>query len=123
MHISESKRCYNVIHLVHYFYVKMKMLADFQICISVPLGCFCIVLKVIHGKCDRMHQMERMVLYIFKILAISISNSFRRCWFLLWKSCKVVSQFKSSIFLQWLSIIFMHTLARHSINCSQKICY
>ena len=37
VHISESKRCYSVIPSVHYFYVKMKMLADFQICISVPL--------------------------------------------------------------------------------------
>ena len=35
MHISESKRCYNVIPSVYYFYVKTKMLADFQICISV----------------------------------------------------------------------------------------
>ena len=37
MHISSSKRCYNVIPWVHYFYVKMKMSADFKICISVPL--------------------------------------------------------------------------------------
>ena len=29
--------CYNVIISVHYFYVKTKMLAGFQICISVPL--------------------------------------------------------------------------------------
>ena len=37
VHISESKRCYNVvIHLVHYFYAKAEMLTDFQICISVP---------------------------------------------------------------------------------------
>ena len=38
MHISESKRCYNVLPLVHYFYVKTKILADFQIFISVPLS-------------------------------------------------------------------------------------
>ena len=37
VHISESKRCYNVIPSVHYFHVKTEMLADFQICISVPL--------------------------------------------------------------------------------------
>ena len=37
MHISESKRCYNVIPSVHYFYAKTKILADFQICVSVPL--------------------------------------------------------------------------------------
>ena len=37
-HISESKRCYNVIPSVHYFYVKTNMLADFQIWISVPLS-------------------------------------------------------------------------------------
>ena len=33
----KSKRCYNVIPSVHYFYVKANMLADFQIWISVPL--------------------------------------------------------------------------------------
>ena len=35
MHISESKKCY-VIPLVDYFYVKTRMLADFQI-ITVPI--------------------------------------------------------------------------------------
>ena len=37
MDISESKRCYNVIPSVHYFYIMTNTLADFQICISVPL--------------------------------------------------------------------------------------
>ena len=36
MHISETKRFYNVIPSIHYFYAKTKMLADFQICISIP---------------------------------------------------------------------------------------
>ena len=36
--ISENKRCYNVIPSVYYFYLQTKMLADFQICISVPLN-------------------------------------------------------------------------------------
>ena len=36
VHTSESKRCYNVIPSVHYFYVKKKMVTDFEICISVP---------------------------------------------------------------------------------------
>ena len=31
-----SKRCYTVIPSVHYFYAKTKMLANFQVCISVP---------------------------------------------------------------------------------------
>ena len=39
VYISESKRRYNVIPSVYYFYVKTKMLANFQICISVPLMC------------------------------------------------------------------------------------
>ena len=38
VHISESKRCYNVIPSVHYFYVKTKILTDFQICTTVPLN-------------------------------------------------------------------------------------
>ena len=37
VHISQSKRCYNVIPSVHYFLVKTKLLTDFQICISIPL--------------------------------------------------------------------------------------
>ena len=37
MDISESKRCYNVIPSVHYFYIKTNKLADFQICTDVPL--------------------------------------------------------------------------------------
>ena len=36
--ISESKEYCKVIPSVHYFYVKIKMLADFQICISVHLN-------------------------------------------------------------------------------------
>ena len=35
--ISESKRCYDVIPSIRYFYIKTNILADFQICISVPL--------------------------------------------------------------------------------------
>ena len=39
VYISESKSYYNVQPLVCYFYVKTKMLANFQICIGVPLMC------------------------------------------------------------------------------------
>ena len=38
VHISESKRCYNVIPSVHYFDEKTKILKDFQTWISVPLN-------------------------------------------------------------------------------------
>ena len=37
MHISDSKRCYNVILSIHYFYVKRRILAGFKIRISAPL--------------------------------------------------------------------------------------
>ena len=37
MHISKSKKCFNVRPLAYYFHMKTKMLADFQICISMPL--------------------------------------------------------------------------------------
>ena len=37
MHISKSKRCFDVKSLTYYFHLKMQILADFQICISVPL--------------------------------------------------------------------------------------
>ena len=54
VHISESKRYYNVILSVHYFYVKTKMLADFQICISLPLS------YMISQKCElRILQMVK----------------------------------------------------------------
>ena len=36
-HISESKRCVNVKSSTYYFLMKTKILADFQICISVSL--------------------------------------------------------------------------------------
>ena len=37
-HISNSKRCFDVKSSTSYFHVKTKILADFQICISVPLS-------------------------------------------------------------------------------------
>ena len=36
-HISKRKRCFDVQSLTYYFHAKTKILADFQICISVPL--------------------------------------------------------------------------------------
>ena len=33
----KSKRCFNVKYSIYYFYMKTKILADFQICISVSL--------------------------------------------------------------------------------------
>ena len=38
-HISKSKRCFNVKSSTYYFHLKTKILADFQICISVPIIC------------------------------------------------------------------------------------
>ena len=37
MHISKSKRCFNVKSSTYYLHVKTKILTDFQICINVPL--------------------------------------------------------------------------------------
>ena len=37
-HISKSKRCFNMKSSTHYFHLKTKALADFQICISIPLS-------------------------------------------------------------------------------------
>ena len=36
-HISKRKTCFNVKSSTYYFHVKKKILADFQICIGVPL--------------------------------------------------------------------------------------
>ena len=36
-YISKSKRCFNVKFSIYLFHIKTKILADFQICISVPL--------------------------------------------------------------------------------------
>ena len=33
----KSQRCFNVKLSTYYFHIKMKILADFQICISLPL--------------------------------------------------------------------------------------
>ena len=35
--VSKSKKCLNVKSPVCYFHMKTKILADFQVCISVPL--------------------------------------------------------------------------------------
>ena len=35
--ISKSKMCFNVKSSTYYFHMKTKILADFKICISVPL--------------------------------------------------------------------------------------
>ena len=37
VHISESRRCFTVKPSTYYFHMKTKILADFQICISVTL--------------------------------------------------------------------------------------
>ena len=36
-HISKSKMCFNVKSSTYYFHMNTKILADFQVCISVPL--------------------------------------------------------------------------------------
>ena len=36
-HISKSKRCFDAKSSTYYFQMTTKILADFQICISVPL--------------------------------------------------------------------------------------
>ena len=38
MHVSKSKRCFNLKSSTYYFHMKTKILADFQICICVPLN-------------------------------------------------------------------------------------
>ena len=42
-HISKSKRCFDVKSSTHCFHMKTKILADFQICISVPLILNCVL--------------------------------------------------------------------------------
>ena len=37
VHISKSKRCFSLISSTYYFHLKTKIVADFEICISVPL--------------------------------------------------------------------------------------
>ena len=46
VHTSESKRCFNVKSSTYYFHMKTKILADFQICITVPLIQFLSFLKL-----------------------------------------------------------------------------
>ena len=41
LHISKSKRCFNVKSSVYYFHMRINILADFCICISVPLSLHC----------------------------------------------------------------------------------
>ena len=44
-HISKSKRCFNVKSSTYYFHIKTKILADFLICIIVPLS-----LSLVHAR-------------------------------------------------------------------------
>ena len=44
--ISKSERCFNVKSSTYYFHMKTKILADFQICITVPLIQFLSFLKL-----------------------------------------------------------------------------
>ena len=41
-HISKSKRLFNVKPTTYHFHMKTDMLADFQICVSVPFNVFII---------------------------------------------------------------------------------
>ena len=47
-HISKKKRCFNVKSPTSYFQMKTKILAGFQICISVPLNLF----NIFHHNCS-----------------------------------------------------------------------
>ena len=63
-HISESKGCYNLIPSAHYFHLKTKMLADFQVCISVPLSFLCS--KEVTKRTNGMEINHMMVTCIFQ---------------------------------------------------------
>ena len=58
---AESKRCFNVKSSIYYFHMKTKILADFQICISVPLK-----YPPFHGICFfNIFSFLNLVRYIF----------------------------------------------------------
>ena len=44
-YISKSKRCFDVKYSTCYFHMKIKILTDFQICISLPLNTDCSLLN------------------------------------------------------------------------------
>ena len=56
----KNKRCFNVKSLTFYFHMKTKTLADFQICISVPLrieaSCSCAKFYITLLTCDPRHR-------------------------------------------------------------------
>ena len=56
-HIAKSKRCLNTKSLRHFFYLKTKILADFQICISVPLR---IQVSILNFKWHFLHQLFKL---------------------------------------------------------------
>ena len=56
-HISKCKRCLNVKSSTYHFHLKTKILADFQICISVPLICFTLACWI-HGNPIVIHVLE-----------------------------------------------------------------
>ena len=44
-HILKSERCFNVKSSTYYFHMKTNKLADFQICIRVPLISYQLLMK------------------------------------------------------------------------------
>ena len=56
-YISKIKRCFNVKSSTYYFQVKKKIMADFQICLSVPLNIECGSTKT-HKLCKKRYFFE-----------------------------------------------------------------
>ena len=73
-HVSQSKRCFNVKSSTYYFPMKTKILADFQICISVPSSSNCLnKLNKVKRLCFISFKNKILVLFIFFVLRYFLS--------------------------------------------------
>ena len=72
-HVSQSKRCFNVKSSTYYFPMKTKILADFQIFISVPFmsslstSAFKAIRSLSTGKLDTSNSFVKALYYFFSV--------------------------------------------------------
>ena len=108
LHISKSKTCFNVKFPTYYFHMKTKILADFQICINVPL-------RLIDFYCLTKPQYTTIV-PIVKFLDCVKSVQIRSYF---WSVFSCIRTRNNSIFGQFSRIVLIKDYQFPSIKTSQ----
>ena len=115
-HVSESKRCFNVKSSTYCFHMKTKILADFQICISVPL-------KIIKSNFLRFAPME-FILNHFNEIFISHLEHFNISGNACPQHCIILRKITNIVFSTKKKISFKNLLSSNGPNivpCSKTL--